>query len=465
MSDQGAPATPPETKERERQIAVAPLNTIAPEDIGESGNKFDEWLREISGGYITLERLSTVAGSLPVLGNIMALIDVVTDIVTLVRQVIEKKRTEFLDWVSLGINLIGVLPTPLAAARMSLRPTLHLVRQNAAQIGDALIAVLVSHLNATIAGEIDKFVQGAVGKLPELLDECAKQAEDVIDDLISVLRRCTGGEDLFKVAAPVTAETALHDPRKQSTWARMLAAADRYARQAANYAVKVAASRLPASAKAVIETVVRGLTDLKGLLREQLTAMADAKAEKSIMWLLQHLLAASRAYKAKHGALVPQKKGAKVEANRTGGELGANNNQAPAKGNPGCKNCPAPAEKGGAISLATGRESFSHSDFVLSAPLPIAWTRTYSSDLAAYDKGLLGARWLTPFSTRVDVVEANGQAALTYHAADGRSHSFPVLAVGQSHRNEIEQITATRLSQTLLVLDFGKPMPAGEQAD
>jgi len=44
------------------------------------------------------------------------------DIVTLTKS----KQRELLDWVSLGINLIGVLPAPptMAAARMSLRPTL-----------------------------------------------------------------------------------------------------------------------------------------------------------------------------------------------------------------------------------------------------------------------------------------------------------------------------------------------------
>ncbi|MDT8927072.1 hypothetical protein RBE51_30235, partial [Pseudomonas taiwanensis] len=68
------------------------------------------------------------------------------------------KHRQVLDWVSLGINLIGVLPAPptMAAARMSLRPTLFLVRQelrNSAQmlLGDSLITVLMGHLNATIA--------------------------------------------------------------------------------------------------------------------------------------------------------------------------------------------------------------------------------------------------------------------------------------------------------------------------
>jgi len=83
---------------------------------------------------VTLERLSTVAGSLPMIGNIMALIDAIMDMVQITQKTIAKKEVDFLQWVSLGINLIGVVPVPLAmsAARMSLRPVLHLVQQKLA---------------------------------------------------------------------------------------------------------------------------------------------------------------------------------------------------------------------------------------------------------------------------------------------------------------------------------------------
>ena len=123
MTDQ--PAVP--AKQREPQVAVAPLNTIAVEDVGRGAAKVDAWLQSTSGGVVTLDRIKNVAGALPVVGNIMALVDALGDIITLA----ESEEPDLLDWVSLGINLIGVLPLPptMAAARMTLRPTLFLVRQ------------------------------------------------------------------------------------------------------------------------------------------------------------------------------------------------------------------------------------------------------------------------------------------------------------------------------------------------
>jgi hypothetical protein len=140
---------PPKPTERAPQVAVAPLNTIAEQDVGVAAAAFDKWLRKISHDYVTLERLSTVAGSLPVIGNIMALIDAIMDVVEVIQKTIAKKEVDFLQWVSLGINLIGVVPLPaMSAARMSLRPALHLVRQKLAlgvkDIGAALTEVLIA---------------------------------------------------------------------------------------------------------------------------------------------------------------------------------------------------------------------------------------------------------------------------------------------------------------------------------
>jgi hypothetical protein len=63
------PPTPIKPAERASEVAVAPLDTIDPKDIGAGAAAFDKWLRTISGDYVTLERLSTVAGSLPVIGK------------------------------------------------------------------------------------------------------------------------------------------------------------------------------------------------------------------------------------------------------------------------------------------------------------------------------------------------------------------------------------------------------------
>jgi RHS repeat-associated protein len=140
---------------REPQVAVVPLNAIDIQDVASSAATFDAWLQSASGGVVTLDRIKNVAGALPVVGNIMALVDALGDIVTLSNA----QKRDLLAWASLGINLIGVLPLPpaMAAARMTLRPTLFLVRQEMKAssrmlLSTSVIEVLVGHLNESIIG-------------------------------------------------------------------------------------------------------------------------------------------------------------------------------------------------------------------------------------------------------------------------------------------------------------------------
>jgi RHS repeat-associated protein len=455
--------------QRAPEVAVAPLNTIDQLDIGAGAAAFDKWLRKISHDYVTLERLSTVAGSLPVIGNIMALIDAIMDVVGVVQNTINKKEIEFLQWVGLGINLIGVIPVPpaMSAARMSLRPALHLVRQKLAlgvkDLGSALVEVLIMHLNARLAGEIDTFIDSAMGKLAGILDECANLADGIADDLIKILKRCIGREPLFEMASAAQAEDKLHDPKVESSWRRMLGALSWQYKKTANYAVAMAASHLPQSAIAGVTGMIGHLTDFKPALRGKLATLADAQAQMSIRWMLMRRRDAVGKHKRRYSAMVPSSKGTDHKKNNPGHELGAIGRQSPATGDANaCKLCPAKGGTAHSISFATGAETFTHTDFVLDAPLAIAWSRTYRSQLDAYDHGNLGARWLTPYTTRIDVVGQSKPAALLYHAADGRSHRYPWLGIGQRHHDPVEQITLTRISATLLTLDFGKPLPEGE---
>ncbi|WP_414926927.1 hypothetical protein, partial [Pseudomonas zeae] len=114
-----------EIVKREPQVAIVPLSAVDIQDVASSAASFDAWLQSVSGGVVTLERIQNVAGALPVVGNIMALVDALGDIVTLSNT----EKRDLLAWASLAINLIGVLPLPpaMAAARMTLRPTLFLV--------------------------------------------------------------------------------------------------------------------------------------------------------------------------------------------------------------------------------------------------------------------------------------------------------------------------------------------------
>jgi len=456
--------------ERAPEVAVAPLNTIDQRDVGAGAAAFDKWLRKISNDYVTLERLSTVAGSLPIIGNIMALIDAIMDLVGIIQSTIYRKEIEFLQWVGLGINLIGVAPGPGTAARMSLRPALHLVRQKLAlgvkDLGTALIEVLIMHLNARLAGEIDTFVNSAMGKLGGILDDCAGVADGIADDLINILERCVGKRPLFDVASPAAVETRLHDPKVESSWRGMLGALGQQYKRAANYAVAAAARQLPQGAVDGVTGIIGHLSNFKPAFRGKLAALADEQAQMSIRWILMRLRDAVVKHKKRYPALVPSGKGADHKKNNPGHELGATGRQHPAtKDANACKLCPAKGGTARSISFATGAETFTHTDFVLDAPLPIEWNRTYRSQLVAYDRGSLGARWLTPYSTRIDVVGQGKNTALLYHAADGRSHRYPSLGIGERHYDPVEQIMLTRMSVSLLTLDFGKPMPEGEASD
>jgi len=459
---------PSKPAERAPEVAVAPLDTIDQQDVGAGAAAFDKWLRNISHDYVTLERLATVAGSLPIIGNIMALIDAIMDIVAIIQKGLAKgaKEIDFPLWVSLGINLIGIAPGAGNAARMSLRPALHLVRQKlrsgAKDLGAALVEVLVVHLNARLAGEIDTFVDSAMGKLAGILDDCANTADGIADDLIKTLKRCIGQEPLFDVASPAEVETKLHDPKAQSSWRRMIGALGRQYKMSANYVVAAAASQLPQSATEGVNKLIGHLTDFKPAFRGKLAALADEQKQMSIRWILARLREAVTKHKRRYPALVPASRGADHRKNKPGHALGTTGQQLPAEGDADpCKLCPAKGGTARSISFATGAETFTHLDFVLDAPLPIEWSRTYRSQLIAYDHGNLGARWLTPYSTRIDVVGKGKPAALLYHAADGRSHRYPYLGVGQRHHDPVEQITLTRVSATLLTLDFGKPLPEG----
>ncbi|WP_322037869.1 hypothetical protein, partial [Burkholderia cepacia] len=85
------------------------------------------------------------------------------------------------------------------AARMSLRPTLFLVRQELklngkSLLGDALVNVLVAHLNASIVGEIDKFAKEAQGKLNGILKDAGEWGEKAIVDIAGGLEALAKGK-------------------------------------------------------------------------------------------------------------------------------------------------------------------------------------------------------------------------------------------------------------------------------
>ncbi len=451
-------------EKREPQVAIVPLDQIQVEDVSLGAANVDAWLQDISGGVLTLERIKTVAGGLPVVGNIMALVDALNDIVRLATS----DERDPLDWVSLGINLIGMVPIPpgMAAARMSLRPMLFLVRQEMRQagkvvLGDALIEILIGHLNATIVGTLDDFVTQAQGKLPGILEDAGKLGEGVLFEIAAGLEKLVK-PDLNAKADLLEAERLVHaagdlwayDP--QAAIGNIFVAAADICVAAGKGAVNGAAEYLVP--EALKEQVLRHAGSLRAMgseLRDQINRLADPGLQNSIGSLLETLAGAVVIWRSRngHGQSFNIKPGVVNQAKRQAGEgkLEAVQFEKPAKGLPNeQKNC-ACAATGNSISFAVGSESVRHEDFSLPGPFPIEWTRTYCSSLDAYDQDVIGARWITPFTTRFDLV-GDG---LVFHDADGRSHEFPLPKVKLFHFNAIENLTVIRLSKDRLLLMRG----------
>lgn len=462
-----------EEKERARQTAVAPLNTIGLEDIGAGKAKIDAWLRWLTKDYVSLDTLLNVAGSIPVIGNIMALIDAVWDVIDMITK---KLYTDVLQWVSLALNLLGVIPLPPGtnAARMSLRPMLHLLRQELAKTAENVISavfidVITRHLNDTIAGSLDKFVEEAEGYLDDFLQKCASKAEEIADGVIGALQIALGDKQLF--AIDPGSDKNIYDPNNSTYFGRLMGRLERGSKKAAN-ALASNASQLVVSApvRAMVNEVIGSLRNLKGYAKDKILQLGKEAVTFGIKWMIVELRKALLKRKGSLRANVSGNKGAEANKPVPGGEKGAIGNQSLDTTDPGCKNGPACAGTPNSISFSMGCETFTHVDFVLTAQLPITWARTYRSNLGAFDQGSLGARWLVPYSTRVDIAtptkgKRRGKKSLIYHGSDGRSHAYPLLALGQSHRDTIEEVTLTRLSDSLLTLDFGKPMPAGTPSE
>lgn len=440
---------------REPQVAIVPLDQVALEDMGLAAAHIDDWLRAISDDMITLERLQHFAGCVPVIGNIMALVDTLSDIVTLSESV----EVDPLVWVSLGINLIGVIPAPpnMAAARMTLRPMLALARQHGKKtLGDALIAVAVGHLNASIVGTIDNFLDQTEGMLPTLLEDCGTFCEGMLNDLASGLDAMVNGT--FDAqgeldSAELELSTWWHDP--ESTAANFLSAvASSYKAGAKGLANAVAKQFVPDKAKALVAPYIRTLRDMGPRVRQQLKKLADPNDPNSLESLRMAMADAADEWWVHNNSVAGNVKPEAVSTVTLIAGMGAlevvrrqmRGRRRPKPQKNG--SCPGTCKS---ISFATGAESLQHTDFSLPGPFALEWTRTYCSALEAYDEDVMGARWITEFTSRFDCVDDG----LVFHDADGRSHAYPIPTVSGFHYDSVENFTLIRTGEHQLLLCRG----------
>ncbi|WP_241020165.1 RHS repeat-associated core domain-containing protein [Burkholderia sp. Ac-20345] len=454
--------------------AIVPLNQVHIADLEAGASHFDHWLRTASGGYVTLERIKEVSAVLPVVGNIIAAVDVCGDISKLIQNRNVQPRSEaekidrILDWANLAINLIGVLPIPpgTTAARMSLRPTLGLVRQavkaGSKDLAKASVAVIAGHFTATLMGDLQPFVEQAKARLTELLKHAGIEAEKRLNQLADGLDALASGrlsDPNVNLAAAghkvsrVSASSLIHDPTK--TLGDLFGAVWEVYKAGAKAEVNFVVSMTPNEARSTVRQLA---ADIRASIPDVKKRIQSLSSEDvgTVMYMLNILIRAIQEYeRTKHKLAATVDSNKKNQARRTEGgqqaEISANEAKARKPG-PGC-GCEPPARVGAAIGLALGDESFTHVDFVLSGIMPVEWARTYRSNFDAHDEqGPLGPRWTTPYHVAFEAKDDG----FAYHDASGRSLIYPALKPGQPHRDSIESCTITRESENVIRLVRGE---------
>lgn len=58
---------------------IAPVNTLIP-DAKKQVLSFDDWLKKQTNNYVSLSTLAAAAGAIPVLGNVLAAVDVLSSV-------------------------------------------------------------------------------------------------------------------------------------------------------------------------------------------------------------------------------------------------------------------------------------------------------------------------------------------------------------------------------------------------
>ncbi|WP_269765456.1 RHS repeat-associated core domain-containing protein [Burkholderia ubonensis] len=464
-------------------VFVSPIMKITEADAKAGIDVFDKWLIKVSGGGVNVGRLKMVAENVPVLANVFAAVDAVLDVKAMIEH--GDKPIDAFDWVNLGLDLIGVVPLPPGTAeiRMGARPVLKLIRQEIVKSGkavgdaalqvlrDAIIAAIIANVQERYAGEIEKFLKVMRDGLKEVLDHCAKFIGDLMKAIADLFAHAAGkkyevghnvksaGSHLKGAGEAIVA----YDGRKVlSNFGGFLTDIWKVEGKAViNVATSVGElidSNSTKKLQLFADDIYKRIPTIQKRIRE-----LDGNDAGKIGWLITIGEDGMRSWRKRnpkphstgvqaHGTtkVVEQKAEHRLEALRA-------TTEAQLPGGAQCKRkCPPvktpPERTKRSIGFAFGDEWIAHDDFTIDGPLPIAWQRTYRSFFAANDeRGELGARWITPYTTRIDIVDSK----LVYHDAEGRSLDYPLLAAGSAHDDLAEDLTLLRLDDRWLTLTRG----------
>ena len=473
------------------KAAIAPVNTIKLADVNTGTKKINQWLMDTTGGLVDLSTLQTVAASLPVVGNIISLTDAVYDVI----EITKKTNPDFLDWLNLGIDIVGIIPVPpgLNASRMALRPALKTLRSKnlAKQLPDTIIELLTIHVNERVAGELDQFAEKAQPLVRKMVDNCGTKAKELGNNFADGMSKIlTGkvfntGQDIknIKSSYQQIGDNVFRDPLKAAVngydlFAGVITVGSK---EYGNMGVKAATSLLDTKTKGLINKQIGIFRKFSNTVPTKLAPLADPNTAMSIAWLLQKLTLAAKKFKLKKGkktVSIKQNQTVRKDKKRPNGELETIQNQKKPNNNPNT-DCPLnttgakgnPAKKvsktGKSITFALGTEFLTHVDAYENSLTSFILSRTYASNLYQLDQGEFGARWLTPFTTRIIaktefIEETESKEAyiqklkgLQYIGADARPIALAELKVGESIHDQQEGFYYSVISDQIQMISFG----------
>ncbi|MQT49932.1 Rhs family protein [Pseudomonas helleri] len=418
---------------RPRQSANSPINTVTKDDIEASKEKLDQWLRKLTNDTVSWNMVHAAGSVIPGVGTVFAGIDAIGDLLTL----IEGDREDFLTWVSLGINVVGLVSFPgVGPARLAVRTTLSTVRKNGlAVISAAMLTALEENLNDKTRGALEDFAVAIQTRLSELLAKIAAEISKACAAFAQMLRSIAS-DDGQKTLANKTKTASLFAGPLFAIGAHFL----------------IDDRLLSKSTCQELLSVAKSADDIGKLAAQKVTSLGDAGKVGSIGNLIAELVSAlaRRKRRGTQPASVAPQHVNHAQAHTGQGGMVTQNTQRHTDRDPGCKNKTA-SSTGCSISFATGSETVAHADFSLPGPFPVEWVRTYRSSLDALDHGSLGARWITPFTTRIAV----NDTGLIYLGTDGRNHRYPNPKLGKHHYDAVEGVLLVRNSATTLVIARG----------
>ena len=421
------------------ELAVFNLASVThTEDHKFIAHQIENYLKQC--GNTSLGQIKSLA-NVPTVANIFALSGSVLDILLFATD--QKQGDAGVQQAALmSMNLIGLYLEPQAEAhvRMALRPLLGLMAEclypENGKIKESDLRRMTLHLNAQMAGDLEKFLQETQGKLATLLSSSTTLGASILTVFSTPI-----SSGLVSPTINFGATAEKRDPKEKfSNWVKPLIDLTE---------TSALASMMPKIRHSTEGTKLQEHATKAGpLLATAIQQQANAGTKYTLAWLIQETLKAIKAQGNKASASVPLNQTGEHEQHVNGDTLEFLTLQADALNNPPCTG--ADSQSIHSISYSIGAERVNHSDFYL-PKVGFAFSRQYNSQMNEFDHSMIGARWMMPFSN-VIIQNQNGYLFID---SNGRKHQLPESIVYDEYIVPYEGFTVAPYEKNDLLLNFG----------